>query len=104
MHGKLTRSILGILLTMVFAMVLVPRGWLHHCDQQHVDHDHPDGATINGDLDCEVCAVLVATFDDRLWVPFLPAVEARHSHFARCVLIAAFRAPEVPASRGPPTC
>jgi hypothetical protein len=85
-----------------FALVVVPRMWLHRCDQEHTDHDHPDHAALYADLDCEVCSVLVTVFDGRCWRCEAGPGLAREFHFRAPIVATVERWMEKTASRGPP--
>jgi hypothetical protein len=96
------RSFLGALLFGAFALTVIPRELLHHCDQAHIDHHHPDQASITGDLDCEVCEVMIAVFDGPVPVPFQPHFTTREFHFAPHRPVAIAQAQVAATSRGPP--
>lgn len=102
MQAPWYRSLLGALLFGAFALTVIPRDLLHHCDQAHIDHHHPDQASITGDLDCEVCEVLITVFDGPVLVPFPLALTTREFHFAPHRPAAIAQALVAAASRGPP--
>lgn len=102
MRIAVLRSMLAAALLGVFGLTIVPRDLLHRCDQEHVDHHHPDGAAINGDLDCEICSVFVATFDDRAWKPHVPVVLAADFRFVPERLSPIERVDVASRTRGPP--
>lgn len=93
--------VVGLLLG-VFALVLAPRDWLHHCDQEGVDHHHPATAALQADLDCEICQALIATFEHGRPSPELPAMAAVRLQFAEVVTDLVPGRDREAASRGPP--
>ena len=101
MRGSL-RLLMTTVIAMAFIAAIAPRTWFHDCDQAHVSHHHPDQAAITGDLDCEVCSVVVTVFDEFQWAPALPAptvVSRPYVPPAPCSV----SAPALTAfSRGPP--
>lgn len=103
MRGSM-RLLVTMTIAVAFTAAIAPRAWFHNCDQAHVDHHHPDQAAITGDLDCEVCSVLVTTFDDRAWKPSAMAVAELDFHFLVPAVAPIDRVVASPASRGPPTC
>lgn len=96
------RSVVGLLLLGAFALTVIPRDLLHHCDQVHVDHHHPDQAAVTGDLDCEVCEVMITVFEGTILVPFAPRLQPRSFHFAPHQPVPIESAQVSAASRGPP--
>lgn len=96
------RSAFHLLMALAFAAAIVPRGWLHHCDQEHVDHHHPGHAALYADLDCEVCSTIVAVFDGRTWrYDAGPLVSMRSDRMVPAPAPVG-RWMEEAASRGPP--
>jgi hypothetical protein len=102
MFSRSARFLMTLTVALAFAFATVPRGWLHHCDQEHVDHRHPHHAVFYADLDCEMCEVVVAVFDGIVVAPGLPTALSLTSVFAPAATLAPLHWPHEARGRGPP--